>query len=250
MNRVGALVCAFLCAGCAPDDRRPLSDCAFGLYWAECGGNAAPVLGCDRESGDCRWFDGGETARGYEVSDCPPTDVCCHAFWPFDGFPGGDIQARVVEQMSLLRQGPIQRTPSNDLTVGFGIAEAELIPGTYYCEPSEGCSASTVARVVRVGVSIFVTIPSPRSRWEIEIVPGATPEEWTARFFYYQSAGREFGPFNSCNDHWGVGYEAAVTGTLTLVSEQTDDVGSVHGRFSGTLTLPSTERLEIVSMDF
>jgi hypothetical protein len=31
--------------GCAPDGRVPLSECEFGLYWAECGGNGEAVPG-------------------------------------------------------------------------------------------------------------------------------------------------------------------------------------------------------------
>ena len=58
-----------LFTSCAPDERMPLSECDYGLYWAECGGDGEPVLGCDRGNGDCRWFTGGETARGYAVAD-------------------------------------------------------------------------------------------------------------------------------------------------------------------------------------
>ena len=59
------------------DPRIALSDCPHGLYWAECGGAVEPVLGCEGELGDCRWFQGGASARGYTMSDCPATGPCC-----------------------------------------------------------------------------------------------------------------------------------------------------------------------------
>jgi hypothetical protein len=39
------------------------------------------VFACDVR-GDCKWFTGC-VLSGYQASDCPPTDVCCHEDWPF-----------------------------------------------------------------------------------------------------------------------------------------------------------------------
>ncbi len=62
-----------------------IDECDTGRFFANCGGDGEPVLGCAH--GDCRWFTGGCAARGYEVSPCPSDDICCFTLrngrWPF-----------------------------------------------------------------------------------------------------------------------------------------------------------------------
>ncbi len=61
------------------------ANCHVGMYFADCGGEGAPVLGCDAERDEsCWWFTTGAVPREITlVSDCPPEDVCCHDDWPF-----------------------------------------------------------------------------------------------------------------------------------------------------------------------
>jgi hypothetical protein len=65
------------CGGARPD----VSSCFRGNFFADCGGDAGPVLACADE--DCRWFTGGCVAAGYQPSPCPASGVCCQNDWPF-----------------------------------------------------------------------------------------------------------------------------------------------------------------------
>lgn len=151
-----AMLVAILAAGCAPDERMPLGDCDYGLYWADCGGNGDPVLGCDRETGECRWFSGDVTARGYAISTCPPTDPCCHSNWPFTDFsPDGHVREVTVEQLSLLGLGVTGRTPYNHVTVQIDFTE-DPVGILEYCRGGMSCTTWGGGNAVQVGESIVI----------------------------------------------------------------------------------------------
>lgn len=59
-----------------------IDDCFVGAFFAECGGEAPPRLGCREEEG-CYWFAGGNVATGFVASDCSAEDICCHEGSPY-----------------------------------------------------------------------------------------------------------------------------------------------------------------------
>jgi hypothetical protein len=228
-------VAALFVSGCA-DDRVPLEDCDYGLYWAECGGNGEAVLGCDRGTGDCRWFAGGLTARGHAVSTCPPTNPCCHSNWPFTDFsPDGTVREVAVEQMSLLGRGVVQRRePYNDLSVTFdltGIPPGGIIE---HCD-GVGCSRAAGGPRLAVGDSVVVYYGSDLDRWLLEIIPGETAEDWSAHVYRFQAVTREgLTPPLACSDWYSASSSFALVGVLHLNTSDLSDPEAVHGHLIAT----------------
>jgi hypothetical protein len=70
--------------------RPPIDECRQGFFFADCGGDGPPVLGC-RLTNDCRWFVHGCVAEDYETSSCSAERTCCipnkkrgpQGSWPF-----------------------------------------------------------------------------------------------------------------------------------------------------------------------
>jgi len=238
-------------SGCAPDGPASLSACDFGLYWADCGGNSAPAIGCDQTVGDCRWFAGGTAVQGYVVSDCPASEPCCHDNWPFSEFaPSGTAREKAVSQLSLLSRGVIARESDSEVVVQFDLTE-ETTPGRISCSPSLNCSTGGGwARVVSVGRSVVVTVPRFEGRWELEIVIGDTAESWSARLYRYDETNHDSGPHLGCHDYWSFGREWTLVGQLHLNGSDVTDIEELHGRFEGRATdTANFEALEI-SIEF
>lgn len=237
MNRTPALLGILVLGavgvtGCAPDERMPLADCAHGLYWADCGGNGEPVLGCDRETGACRWFSGGITARGHATSTCPSSDLCCHSNWPFTDFsPDGRTREVAVEQLSVLRRGVVSRH-ENDVVVQFdhtgppGAVLTVCGPGPTVCTTGGGSYS------LAVGDSLVVVSSGPTERFELEIVPGATPDEWSIHVYQFFLPMREGLPTPlRCSDSFALGIpHRQLEGTLRLSTDDLSEPASVHGR--------------------
>ena len=212
-----------LCTSCAPDERMPLSDCDYGLYWAECGGDGEPVLGCDRGNGDCRWFTGGVTARGYAVADKPVLGGCQEG-WPFSDFrPDGSLRERVVRQMSILSGVQVEREGANDFPVVFDLAPP--IPPRCWDRP-----ACITARVDRVGRSVVVS-RGDNVAIQLEILPDETPGDWTMRL--YRSECLCIRPTELWCQHNYIGGEYLTGGTLHLNTDDLSDLDALHGRVEG-----------------
>jgi hypothetical protein len=231
---VGCLVLGAVgVTGCAPDERMPLADCAHGLYWADCGGNGEPVLGCDRETGACRWFSGGITARGHATSTCPASDLCCHSNWPFTDFsPDGRTREVAVEQLSVLRRGVVSRH-ENDVAVRFDLTEPTFRQFEV-CGPGEsGCTAASASSPpFWVGDAFVKQYGFGTERWELEIVPGVTPDEWSVHLYQFFLPMREGLPTPlQCSDSFALGIpHRQLEGTLRLSTDDLSDPASVHGR--------------------
>lgn len=227
---------ALAVSGCA-DDRVPLEDCDYGLYWAECGGNGEPVLGCDRDTGNCRWFAGGLTARGHAVSTCPSTNPCCHSNWPFTDFsPDGTVREVAVEQMSLLRLGVVQRRQAyNDVSVLFDLTA--ISPGgvLQFCQDDSGCRTGGGFRHL-VGDSIVVSYGSGADgRWQFEITPGETADGWSVHLHWFRDVTREgLTPPLVCSDWYSVSTSYALEGILHLNTSDLSDPEAVHGHLIAT----------------
>lgn len=248
--------CTIAFVACAPDERMPLSECDHGLYWGDCGGTGDPVLGCDRETGDCRWFAGGLTPRGHAASDCPSENPCCHDNWPFTDFtPNDSVRTHVVEQLSLLPQRVVQGDAlnlepilRNAVSVHFDLTDTTN-PGTVRF--SDCCSFSSTVDPVRVGSSVVVTYEAgPRDRYELEILVGDSPPEWSARLYYFRAENREFPPAPlACGNYWSTGLAYVVEGELHLNTDDLSDLDAFHGRLVATINRAGT-RQEIRAMEF
>jgi hypothetical protein len=222
-----------LMPACAPDERMPLSECDYGLYWAECGGDGEPVLGCDRGNGDCRWFSGGVTARGYAVADKPVLGGCPEG-WPFSDFgPSGRLREHVVAtQMSLLSRSVVSREGVNDVPVMFDLT-GTTIRGLIRCNPDPLCSAGEFVTVERFGSSVAVRQPAdPRVRWQLEIIQGQTRDTWRARLYRTDMRFRDLPLQLVCNESYG--YDYLMSGVLHLNTDDLSDLDALHGRLEGT----------------
>ena len=229
-----------LFTSCAPDERMPLSECNYGLYWAECGGDGEPVLGCDRGNGDCRWFTGGETARGYAVADKPVLGACPEG-WPFSDFgPDGAMRERVVRQMGLLSIVRVEREGANDLPVVFDLAP----PFLERCS-REGCTGHAYIAVERIGEAIVVTDGVDHEITQFEILPGETRDTWTMRPYRTECrCATDVAVYLSCGvDFFSRGYPTS--GTLHLNTDDLSDLDALHGRVEGV-----NERGEAFTFEF
>lgn len=237
---LAAMLAAAGCPVTAEDLRKPLGDCEHGLYWAECGGEGDPVLGCDEATGDCRWFSGGVSARGYAVSDCPTTDPCCHDGWPFFDFaPSGDVLNRARDQLSVLGQAVLTRQGVSDVSVAGDLGEPIPFP-RIRCPPEmpgesplcqNGSASGGIAR--HVGRSVVVTYDQFGYRVELEIVPSESLDDWSISLYYIWAFAPRDGPPALFCDGYSVGYELAVTGVLHVNTADTSDLTAFHGRLDG-----------------
>ena len=86
----------------------------------------------------------------------------------------------------------------------------------------------------RVGSSIVVRLViEGYARWELEILPGARPEDWRARFYRIDPAHRG-GPIPlSCGGD-SIGREYLGSGMLHLNTDDLSDLDEFHGRLEGT----------------
>lgn len=240
MRRFIYLPFALAITSCAPDERMPLSDCDYGLYWAECGGNDEPVLGCDRGSGDCRWFAGGVTARGYAVADKPVLGGCSEG-WPFSDFePDGRLRERVVRQMSILSYARAERAGLDDFRVSFDHAP----PFMERCS-HPGCTGHAYLGVERIGEAIVVTDGVDRDIVQLEILPGATRDTWSARVYRTECrCAMDVAVYLACGvDFFSRGNPTS--GTLHLNTDDLSDLDALHGRVEGM-----TDRGEAFTFEF
>ncbi len=223
--------CSLAVTGCAPDERMPLTDCDFGLYWADCGGNGDPVIGCDRATGNCRWFSGGVTARGHATSTCPTTNPCCHSNWPFTDFsPNGRVREVAVEQLSVVGGAPIEPSTYDGVAVQVDLTE---VPGGRFrfCDPAMRCTTWGGGTPVLVGDSLVVLYSGGVEHWELEIVPGTAPDDWSVMLYRFVDNTREgLTPPLTCSDWYARASSYLLEGVLHLSTDNFDDPAAVHGR--------------------
>lgn len=232
LTRILVIIALGALSSCAPDERMPLADCDHGLYWADCGGDGEPVLGCDRESGACRWFTGGISARGHAISDCPATNPCCHENWPFDDFsPNGQPREVAIQHLSLLGRGIVERPTDGNISVGFDLAED---PGgrLEYCPlgAPESCVSWGGGTPVVVGSSLVIVYSSLSAgeHWEVELLPGASSDDWPARVFRFEDTGHEAPSPLACSGYAATAYD--LEGELRLTTNDLSDPEAIHGR--------------------
>jgi hypothetical protein len=227
------------CVATPGDPRPPLSECEHGLYWADCGGIGEPVLGCDRETSDCRWFSGGETARDHAVSDCPVTDPCCHDEWPFTDFaPTGRLLEHARDQLSLLGTTVVSRRGVSNVMVQVGPVAPVARP-VIRCEIGAtpqfaGCEQLGVGgSLFSVGQSLVVRFNRVAFRIDLEITPGESPDQWIVQLFLFRAFSPRDGPARLWCQNYSVGEELSVSGVLHLSTADTSDLTAFHGRLEG-----------------
>lgn len=229
------LLVAVSLGACTPDERPLLSECEHGRYWAECGGNGDPVVGCDRATGECRWFAGGETAYGHAVSSCPPDDVCCLGGWPFDDWaPTGALLEHARDDLGTLKLGMASRSHPSDAPVLYDdLGGREHFTSCGVIDP--GClDAYLYWRVRAVGESIVLSaVDAP---WVAPLEIELLPDDGTGRHarIYVHSRGCTDCPDSPPNCGVNRGEEFEITsGALHLSTDRFDDLDAIHGRFEG-----------------
>lgn len=244
--RTTVLLCAlpaFLFAACVSeppptvDSRTPIEECPHGLYWSECGGSGDAVLACDRETCDCRWFEGGVTARGYAVSDCPTADPCCHDGWPFTDFaPEGSVLAACREQLPLLEASVVSRRDTNEVAVSPDL-EGETYPGTIRCVSGifNGCGVAG-GSLSWEGDALVQEAGSSLHRFRLEILPGPSSLlDWRVRLYRITSLHFDGPVFLSCYNY-AASEEIPLVGVLRVNTDRLDDLTAFHGRLEATTT--------------
>ncbi len=114
-------------------EQPPLNQCFVGDFVADCGGDSTPVLACASPSGaDCRWFESGCVALGYQPSDCPNSDICCHADWPFEELKPFELERQ------LFGLGTQPWTRERELTVSVTVDSTLTVSETtFVCEGTD-----------------------------------------------------------------------------------------------------------------
>lgn len=231
------------------DTRSPISDCSYGLFWADCGGTGEPALGCDRTTGDCRWFEGGETARGYAISACPSSAVCCHDDWPFTDFaPSEQTLRNASGQLNLLSRGVISRAPTNAVPI-LADFDGETSLGRIRCEGFgfEPCDTAG-GSVERVGDAVVVRAGSPwgpSGLWHLlEIVIVDAPEDSLVRLYRFRARFEEPGDLQLECD--GLTHPEEIVGltALRVNTLDTSDLDAFHGRVEGSTPSADTYSIE------
>lgn len=221
------------CSGTEVSAAPALETCDYGLFDAACGGNGDPVLACDQATGACRWFAGGLVALGYEVSDCDPSNVCCHGAsamaWPYDGWtPGGAATARAQRDLEILRfvgSSVSAEYPAPSIAVSSAVIEDAPTDRRLRCSDVVGpCSGSGMVESQRVGHSLVITIHVNSGDFLIEVVDLAGVR--SARIFFAQRVLDS--PFDGRCLSFGGGMWAA-SGSLVLSASAFDDPANAHG---------------------
>lgn len=222
--------------GCAPvDDRMPLEDCERGRYWADCGGDAEPVIGCDQETGECRWFRGGETAFGHVAAECSPGSTCCDAGWPFASWsPSGDVLERAANDLGFLHANDISSSYPTLISVALDHAGATEA-AAFECESgwvaaNFMCGGLTYERAARLdGDALLITIrTATNERFEIDVSP-ATADGRHARVWRLVPGPSDSRVDLRCGPGWG-GAFAVESGMLHLSPTAFEAASEVHGR--------------------
>lgn len=239
-------------AGCAPPDERPLLEtCRYARYWADCGGNepdADPLLGCDRTSGECRWFLGGVTARGHEVSDCPPENMCCHGQSPFADWSPPPIGPSVDPEVGDITRtdvgllttegfiGPAREGDLPVLTDHVGAVDRVQIVCTGAVSWIPCGPAVQYSTVSTSGDAIMVSIPGGRSALQIEIYPTEGADLRARVYYVYWRSAIDPDPEGwLCGIGWGGNIVPIDSGVLHVNAEGLTDPTRLHGLLEATM---------------
>lgn len=208
------------------------------------------MLGCDRETGDCRWFAGGETAHGYAVSDCPESGGCCDDGWPFPDYRPGErsIRRNLDAQLSVLHWGVVSREPENEVSIATDL-ESETSVGVIRCgaDVFPGCDTGG-GWVERVGASIVLTAGGPwgsSGGWHrMEIVPAESLDGWTVRLYRFAAMLDEGQEIPLACGYFTTGERVPLSGVLHVNTLDTSEVQAFHGRLEATTELGAEFSIE------
>lgn len=246
--RLAAALLVALAAGC--DAGPPLSECDPGLFDADCGGDTPPVVACERDTGECRWFRTSTVAANHAVSRCGAEDICCeHPFgpwplaWPFDDWrpPTEAARLRAVGDLGVLRNVFVERgRPPAEVAVSFD-AGLPLLEGVViecprsrvgWCSGGGGpveASTLTIERY-RAGRSLVIVL-RPRvgvAEWIIEVSPSAVGEGLAARVFSLTLSAPD-SPTHLAVSCTAGGLSQEVVGSIRLSPDAFDDPTAARG---------------------
>jgi hypothetical protein len=105
-----------------PGEQQPsIADCYVGEFFADCGGSGPPRLACNDQQ--CLWFAADCGPAGFEASDCPADDICCHDGWPF---PAAGYSTALTLDLYAFGPEPWDRTSH----VALGVVVDPTLTGT------------------------------------------------------------------------------------------------------------------------
>jgi hypothetical protein len=233
-------IAAFLIAGCGsnlaghPDGGPALDECLHGRYWANCGGNGPPRVGCDLATGECRWFEGGVVARGHVASDCPAEDLCCASspygtgIWPFaDWLPEAAALAGSTD-VDLLMGGLV--TSAEPVGMPTALDFGDIPPAGVICEGSSPACAMRIVERTRSGSALVLHFRQDdlgilRRSYVLEVWPA--PSGLEARWFQIDAPQTDspVGPYCGRSDQ----RFTMVSGEVHLSPDAFDRPEDAHG---------------------
>ena len=239
-------------ADCADGVRPEIADCFVGRDFAECGGTGDYRLGCQPDTGKCRWFVGGCVANGYVASACDWEDVCCVDGWPFAaGVISPERGPSVDDFLSQSERIPWNRTRGAAIAVTLDPTYA-FTEAAYACDPPAGahhyCADDPFyERRISVGsggstriITFEQVMEYTGVRLEIEVLPNADDTGLIARGVHFTFGDITPDPTEQCAGGSRPIDPARLTttpaeaeGALTLNGDPFVH-GDIHGRFEGT----------------
>ncbi len=253
----GAALLVALLPGC--DGGPPLSECDPGLFDADCGGTTPPVVACERNTGECRWFRTSTVAANHAVSRCAAEDICCERVeapvpldWPFEDWRPATEAARLraVRDLGILRYLRVEREqPTSEIAATFDAGLPLLDAPVLECPtPTPGCRPGpadglTVPRY-RAGRSLVLVVGTFLGRGEhiIEVSPSRVSDGLVARAFWVTFALADSPTYSSvgCTAH---GDSLDVVGSIRLSPDAFDDPAAARGVVNLTFAEGGTELL-------
>ena len=105
----------------------PRDVCAAGFLHGVCGPEEGELVLACGAGGGCRWWQGG-CPVGWQPSDCPPTNPCCHTTadgpWPFEEAPADGVPIDTLYDLAAMGGEPVTRgSPSISVSVDPSVTE-------------------------------------------------------------------------------------------------------------------------------
>lgn len=229
---------------CAGGVRPALDDCPHGLFHADCGGEGGPTFACG-PTGRCLWLATECVPVGFEASDCPLSDRCCHVSsdgeWPFASWrPPARGALRTQEDVGTIGSTVVSASvPDDGITVGVAPSAGTAPPHAACTEPAEPmtrlrvCSDDARLEPLVDGSSLvlrFYTVIELQ-----DLLVEVFPDTGTARVFVRNTSLFDSPPLAICIGLSEGRPLVAATGSLTVSTLDPAEWSGVHGRLDATI---------------